>query len=983
MSLRGYRKRNMVRAVSIVVLVALLLATTGIGYAAPKATVSSRRAPAGVATPAETVAPKAAVAVPTRSVVRKVKPVAAAVAPVLTTVVSQCTPPPPEPEDYGWIHVYKWVDYDGDQIWDNGEPAKADWRFTVSRPGKSWTLVTDASGHASVQVKAGSYTVTEEARVGWSYVSPKTAFLGKVESDVSRSSSSEDEDDDDEDCGPEIKTVSLYFGNHETTLTKSFKLSYPGAPSNATFSVVVKGLGTPVTVALSGGPDYTGQLDMPWKSKITVEWWITTMGGRTLLGKTGQECLYKDITNEFEYDSSVSGLKFDDLNDNGVRDAGEPGLSGWTIRLYPVNECVSAASVSAIAEVVTGQGGAYSFEQLPPGEYRVEEVLQDGWRQTLAPEGHFCVSNGVHVTDLVFGNTRLDALKKFELRLDVAKADVTYSVDYTINGETKTTALASGADPLLFTGEGSYKWGDTVGSVSWYALYGTERLLLGTTQGEVLDAAETVNSFRYDPSMSGSKFNDLDGDSEWDEGEPGLAGWTIQLWRIPAPFVGDRVDAVVGPALYASTQTGADGSYTFTGMLPGNYFVSEVLQDGWSQKVAPEGSFEMGNGVHLTGLDFGNARLDVLKKFELRMDVAKPDVTYSVDYTVNGDAKSTTLEPGADPLLFSGEGTYKWGDTVGGVSWYALYGSERLLLGTTLGEELAGLETVNSYDYASSIAGSKFNDADADGEWDEGEAGLEGWTIQLWRVPAPLQEVGIRTAVTGQLYDETVTGSDGSYSFSGALPGDYYVTEVLKDGWQQTSAPVGTFAVSNGTSVSALDFGNTRLYPDLRLEKSVATPLVARGDVISYTLTWENVGDYLAAGYTVTDDFDERYVSVVDAAGGIVSDGKIVWTFADPLAPGDAPMSVTYTLQVLDAVPEDVTVIDNVAVIEHPEDTDLTNNNGAASVEVEPFAPFTPKPDPTPEEEPFLPFTGADAALLIAIALASAALGLLLRRRSA
>ncbi len=366
------------------------------------------------------------------------------------------------------------------------------------------------------------------------------------------------------------------------------------------------------------------------------------------------------------------------------------------------------------------------------------------------------------------------------------------------------------------------------------------------------------------------------------------------------------------------------------------------------------------------------------------MDVVKPDVTFSVDYTVNGDPKSTGLVSDTDPLLLRGEETFKWGDTVGLVNWYAQYGNEQLLLGTTPGEQLDTPETLNSLHYDPSIGGNKFNDLDGDGVWDADEPGLAGWTIQLWRLPGQVVSFGVDTAdISGVLYDQTITGADGSYEFPGALPGQYYVTEVVQDGWQQTLAPLGTFEVANGTQISTLDFGNTRLYPDLKLDKSVDPTLVVRGDIVTYTLTWENVGDYLAAGYTVTDDFDERYVAVVDAAGGVVSDGKIIWTFADPLAPGDAPMSVTYTLRVLDTVPEDVTFIDNVAVIEHPEDTDLTNNTDDASVEVEPFAPFTPKPEPDPDEEPFLPFTGADAMLLLAIAGSSTALGLLLRRRSA
>src|SRR2546422_8619336 len=36
----------------------------------------------------------------------------------------------------------------------------------------------------------------------------------------------------------------------------------------------------------------------------------------------------------FPYTTLFRSVKFNDLNGNGVKDPGEPGLSGWTIRAY-------------------------------------------------------------------------------------------------------------------------------------------------------------------------------------------------------------------------------------------------------------------------------------------------------------------------------------------------------------------------------------------------------------------------------------------------------------------------------------------------------------------------------------------------------------------------------------------------------------------------------------------------------------------------
>ena len=66
--------------------------------------------------------------------------------------------------------------------------------------------------------------------------------------------------------------------------------------------------------------------------------------------------------------SCISGIKFNDTNANGTRDAGEAGLSGWTIKLTRPDGTTINATTDAI--------GAYKFENLASGTYRVSEVRQ-------------------------------------------------------------------------------------------------------------------------------------------------------------------------------------------------------------------------------------------------------------------------------------------------------------------------------------------------------------------------------------------------------------------------------------------------------------------------------------------------------------------------------------------------------------------------------------------------------------------------------
>jgi hypothetical protein len=67
--------------------------------------------------------------------------------------------------------------------------------------------------------------------------------------------------------------------------------------------------------------------------------------------------------------ATKAGIKFEDLNANGQKDPGEPGVEGVTIRVYDT-------AGSLVDEATTGADGSYSFT-LVPGSYLVCEFLPD------------------------------------------------------------------------------------------------------------------------------------------------------------------------------------------------------------------------------------------------------------------------------------------------------------------------------------------------------------------------------------------------------------------------------------------------------------------------------------------------------------------------------------------------------------------------------------------------------------------------------
>ena len=74
--------------------------------------------------------------------------------------------------------------------------------------------------------------------------------------------------------------------------------------------------------------------------------------------------------------ASIGDLVWHDLNEDGIQDAGEPGIDGVTVTLFD-------AQNNPIASMQTAGGGLYKFELLDPGDYHVEFTLPAGW--TVSP----------------------------------------------------------------------------------------------------------------------------------------------------------------------------------------------------------------------------------------------------------------------------------------------------------------------------------------------------------------------------------------------------------------------------------------------------------------------------------------------------------------------------------------------------------------------------------------------------------------------
>ena len=121
---------------------------------------------------------------------------------------------------------------------------------------------------------------------------------------------------------------------------------------------------------------------MPTRRRLVSRRFVSTRHRRTL---------FEQLENRWALagDSIIQGSKWNDLNENGIREGSEPGLPGWTMYVDSnANGQLDAGEPSAI----TASDGSYSLTDLDAGRHLVAEVPQAGWEQTFPSRASYPVS---------------------------------------------------------------------------------------------------------------------------------------------------------------------------------------------------------------------------------------------------------------------------------------------------------------------------------------------------------------------------------------------------------------------------------------------------------------------------------------------------------------------------------------------------------------------------------------------------------------
>lgn len=525
--------------------------------------------------------------------------------------------------------------------------------------------------------------------------------------------------------------------------------------------------------------------------------------------------------------ASIGDRVWEDLNEDGIQDPGEPGVGGVTVVL-------SDANGLPVGQTTTDPSGNYSFTNLVPGDYSVTfSNLPTGYQLTTQDVG---LNDSLDSdADPVTGKTILTTLvggqndPTWDAGIFQPKASLGDYVweDDNENGiqDGGETGVA-GVKVILFDGNGT-KLDSTTTDANGFYLFDmldpgdyyvqfkdipTDYIFspkdvatnnaddsdadvnTGTTAPVTLSAGQDYRDLDagiYLPkaSLGDRVWNDLDNDGIQDTGETGVSGVKVVLYDAN----GNRID---------STITNINGNYLFDDLTPGTYSVG----------------FEMTPlGSTFSPQHTGGATDD---------SNADP---------ITGITAPVTLAPGEDNRDVDA-GIYKPLASLGNYVW---------------------------------------NDYNEDGIQDSNEPGVAGVKVIL-------------LDGAGNKLDSTVTDSQGAYNFTGLTPGTYAVqfTDLPADfvftGKDQGNDQLDSDAdpVTGNTATVTLVAGQN--YPDL--DAGIYQPKAALGDKVWLDLDQDGEQDANEPG--VPNVKVVLYDGNGTAIDSVLTDANGNYLFTD-LVPGD------------------------------------------------------------------------------------------------
>ncbi|MEK7263627.1 MAG: SdrD B-like domain-containing protein, partial [Bacteroidota bacterium] len=479
----------------------------------------------------------------------------------------------------------------------------------------------------------------------------------------------------------------------------------------------------------------------------------------------------KNIPTFIGYPSAkIKGMKFNDLNANGIFELGENGLSGWTI--------IANGLISNDTTTTDGLG-EYTLDNLYGGTYTVKEQLVAPWIQSYPTIGTHTVSvvQDSIVTNINFGNHKngkISGLKFNDLNGDGAK-DISEPgiANWKIKLDGSTHNNVPVNDSAFTDNDGNYSFPDVpIGNYSvteeyypgWLQTYpgGTGIYVLAIQSDANLNNI-TFGNFLLG-TISGHTFEDINGNGNLDAGEPGVGNWKIRL----------NGTTTINTVISESTMTDGNGNFQFTNLRGGTYTISEEIASGWTQTFPPNTSYTdaITSGSNLTNRNFGNFKDGVISGIVYN-DINGNGIKDASDIgiqnwqmKISGTASDTVATDENGNYTFTGlqVGNYSVAK-INQEGWTQTFPLETGYDVQILSSSVAANKNFGVFKLGV-ISGIVFEDVNGDGIKDNSEPGIINRTISL-----------------NTDFNQTLSNANGEYAFTDLPADQYIVTAEPIAGW--------------------------------------------------------------------------------------------------------------------------------------------------------------------------------------------------------
>ncbi len=485
---------------------------------------------------------------------------------------------------------------------------------------------------------------------------------------------------------------------------------------------------------------------------------------------------------------SISGVVFNDINQDGVLEPadGETPAAGRMVFLdLNTNGRLDSPQEPS---VVTSSDGTYKFEQLPPGAYSVVEAAStDFWQVFPAQSAPSTRLVDVATNDLVF-DSNSGKIYASTTSSDASHADSIVAIDPTTGAIVNSIGLGGTGGKLAVSDNGQYLYVAMDGAVQRIDLatltLGLKFSIETPLQVEDIEVMPghpgTVAIERYRPGFSprdeyvaiyedGVKRPEMTGGSnviEFADTPNKLYGYQKEITSFEFSRISVTPSGVSRTFLTGDLVSGFDTDIEFDG---GRIYTTNGLVVD-PEAAVPLGQFQASGSVEPVsrrGLTFFLSE-NKLRAFDQQTflpvgELVVPGVSGSQSGLIQWGSKGLSFRTDNNRLVL--------------VEWNPRSATHEVSLNEGEAAEGRNFGNVNTAN-PGSISGTVYLDENGGGTKDPGEAGLSGWTLYLDQNSNGQFDNGERTAVTD---------GGGNYSFPGLAPGDYFVGELSKPLWQQTS----------------------------------------------------------------------------------------------------------------------------------------------------------------------------------------------------